>query len=175
MHLNPFIAFGMISFNTVILKFDEKGEKTGWRYIDIPADIADQLKPGYRKSFMVKGFLDSLPIEQVNLLPMGEGNFIFPLKADIRKMLRKNEGAMLAVRLEEDGREFSYPEDIMTCLEDDEDALTFFNSLPGSHRKYYIKWIGSAKTESTRIKRIAQMVNGCAKRMKFNEMMRSLR
>lgn len=165
----------MISFNTIILKFGEKGEKTGWRYIEIPADIAQELKPGYKKSFTVKGFLDNHRIEQVSLLPMGEGNFIIPLNADTRKALQKTEGALVHVQLEEDTSEFEYPEDIMMCLNDDEDAFTFFNSLPGSHRKYFIKWIESAKTEATRVKRIAQMINGCAKGMRYNEMMRSLK
>ena len=31
------------------------GEKTGWSYIEIPAAIAQQLKPNYKKSFRVKG------------------------------------------------------------------------------------------------------------------------
>lgn len=165
----------MISFDTVILKFDKKGEKTGWRYIEIPADVAQQLKPGNKKSFTVKGFLDMLPIEQISLLPMGDGNFIIPVNADTRKALHKNEGAMLHVQLAEDNSEFAYPEDIMSCLEDDTGASAFFNSLPGSHRKYFIKWIQSAKTDTTRIKRIAQMVNACAKGMRYNEMMRSLK
>ena len=165
----------MIAFNTIILKFDKKGEKTGWRYIDIPTDIAQQLKPGTKKSFTVKGFLDNYRIEQASLLPMGEGNFILPLNADIRKAVQKNEGAVLHVQLEEDKSPFVYPVDIMACLKDDEQAFTFFISLPESHRKYFIKWIDSAKTDTTRINRIAQMVNGCAKGMRFNEMIRSLK
>ena len=35
----------MIQFTTTIHKFGVKGEKTGWTYIEIPADLAQQLKP----------------------------------------------------------------------------------------------------------------------------------
>lgn len=45
----------MIKYNTIILKFGTKGEKTGWTYIEIPADIAKKLKPGFKQSFRVKG------------------------------------------------------------------------------------------------------------------------
>ena len=66
----------MIQFNAVIRQFAEQGEKTGWSYITIPSDIADQLKPGFKKSFRVKGKLDSYSIAQQALLPMGNGEFI---------------------------------------------------------------------------------------------------
>ena len=36
----------MIQLKNTILKFDNKGKKTGWTYIEIPADIAQQIKPG---------------------------------------------------------------------------------------------------------------------------------
>src|ERR1700712_1205788 len=92
----------MVEFNTIILKFGDQGEKTGWRYIDIPADIAKQLKPGKKKSFRVKGMLDGFAIAGIALMPMGGGGFIMALKADIRKAIHKREGAMLQVKLELD-------------------------------------------------------------------------
>ena len=42
-----------IQFNAVIKKFDQKGEKTGWTYIDIPEKIAQQLIPGNKKAFRI--------------------------------------------------------------------------------------------------------------------------
>ena len=78
----------MITFNTIILQFNEQGEKTGWTYIEIPADLAQQLKPGYKKSFRVKGMLDGLAVSGMALMPMGDGNFIMALKADIRRPLK---------------------------------------------------------------------------------------
>jgi len=166
----------MIEYSTIILKFGEQGEKTGWTYIDVPADIAQQLKPGNKKSFRVKGFFDLFKIEGLALLPMGEGNFIIALNADIRKAIRKSEGAMLQVRLEVD-IEFSIepPPELLECLNDDPEAMDFFNSLPKSHRDYFIKWINSAKTEATRANRIVQMVNAMAQNWDYAQMIRANR
>ncbi|HEY1008428.1 MAG TPA: DUF1905 domain-containing protein, partial [Sphingobacteriaceae bacterium] len=57
----------MVTFSAVIQKFRDKGEKSGWTYIEIPRDIAVELLPGQKKSFQVKGFLDAYPFEKVNL------------------------------------------------------------------------------------------------------------
>jgi hypothetical protein len=39
----------MIQFNSIIQKFNEQGEKTGWTYIAIPIEIAQQLNPTIKK------------------------------------------------------------------------------------------------------------------------------
>jgi len=75
----------MILFTTAIHKFEKQGEKTGWTYIEIPADIAQNLKPGNKKSFRVKGKLDNYKIAVVALLPMGGGSFIMLLMAPCEK------------------------------------------------------------------------------------------
>src|ERR1700753_4010202 len=109
----------MIRFKTTILKFAEQGEKTGWSYIGIPARLAQQLMPGNRKSFRVKGKLDDHPIKSVALLPMGDGDFIMPLKAEIRKILRKQKGDSLQVELVVDKKPVEPPKDLLECLEDE--------------------------------------------------------
>src|SRR5471030_190679 len=150
----------MIEFNTIILQFAEQGEKTGWSYIEIPADIAQQMKPGNKKSFRVRGMLDAFPVQGMALMPMGEGNFIMALKAEVRKGIRKNAGAMLQVKLEED-KDFKIeiPDDLQECFDFEPDAVDFFYTLPKSHREYFIKWINEAKTSETRNKRIVNTVN----------------
>lgn len=75
----------MIEFKVVIEKFSKQGEKTGWTYIEISSEIAQKLKPGNKKTFRVKGFLDNFYFEGIALLPMGGGNFIMPLNASHRK------------------------------------------------------------------------------------------
>ncbi|MBS1504591.1 MAG: DUF1905 domain-containing protein, partial [Bacteroidetes bacterium] len=52
----------MVEFDAIMLQFAEQGEKTGWTYIDISADIALQMKPDNKKSFRVRGMLDALPV-----------------------------------------------------------------------------------------------------------------
>ena len=162
----------MVSFTTTIQKFKKKGEKTGWTYIEIPAHIANELFPGNKKSFRVKGFLDEHKISQAALLPMGEGAFILPLKADVRKAIGKRDGAILSVRMQLDKSEFKFNPEFLECLDDDPDAKKFFNSLPGSHQKYFSKWIDSAKTDATKAKRIAMAINGLARKMNYAEMLK---
>ena len=165
----------MVQFTTTIKKFGNMGEKTGWSYIEIPAAIAQQLKPNYKKSFRVKGKMDNYQFSQTSLLPMGEGDFIIPLNATIRKGIRKSVGATLTISIAEDTSPFEYNQEFMACLQDEPDAIAYFNTLPGSHQKYFSKWIDSAKTEGTRAKRIAQAVNALSRKQGYAEMIRSLK
>ena len=87
----------MLQFNTILKQFNEQGEKTGWTYIEIPAKIAQQLKPGNKKSFRVKGRLDNYEIKGVALMPMGEGDFIMAVNATMRKGIGKRKGDKLKV------------------------------------------------------------------------------
>lgn len=166
----------MIEFKTIILQFGEMGEKTGWRYIEVAADIAQQLKPGNKKSFRVKGFLDNYAISGFALMPMGDGKFIMPIKADIRKALHKEAGAMLTVKLEEHADfKVDIPEDLQDCFDFDPEALAQFDTLVMSHRNYFIKWIESAKTDETRAKRIVNTVNAMLRKWTYNEMIRAIK
>ena len=163
----------MVSFTTTILQFAAQGEKTGWTYIEIPADIAEQLKPGNKKSFRVKGKLDKHPIQGVALLPMGGGSFIMALNADMRKAIAKRKGAMLQVQLKEDKIPYQVNKELLECIEDEPAAKEYFNSIPQSWRNYYSKWIESAKTEPTRTKRISIVVTALSKKQNYAEMIRA--
>lgn len=162
----------MIQFTATLLQFDEQGEKTGWTYFVIPGDIAQQIKPGYRKIYRVKGKLDNFKIKGVAIMPMGDGSFIMPVNEAMRKGTGKRKGAMITVTLEADDTPYKLNEDFMTCLNDEPAALKYFNSLSGSHRNYFSKWIDSAKTEATKAKRIAMAVSALARGMGYPEMMR---
>ena len=162
----------MVSFITTLLKFDKQGEKTGWTYIEMPADIAEQLIPGNKKSFRVKGKLDNYSIAKVSLLPMGGGSFIIAVNAAMRKGIGKRYGAMVTVKIEVDKEEINLPDDLNECLNDEPKALDFFNTLAKGHRNYFIKWVDSAKTIETRTKRMAMMINALARKMGYPEMIR---
>jgi Domain of unknown function (DUF1905)/Bacteriocin-protection, YdeI or OmpD-Associated len=163
----------MIKFTTTILKFDKQGEKTGWTYIVIPAALAQQLMPGNKKSFRVKGMLDKHPISGVALLPIGEGDFIMALKADLRRAIGKQKGAALVVVLAADTVAYKVNGLLLECLEDEPAAMQYFESLPSSQQHYFSKWIESAKTEPTKTKRIAMAVNAMSKKIDFGQMLRS--
>ncbi|GAB2599688.1 DUF1905 domain-containing protein [Spirosoma areae] len=167
----------MPSFTALLQRFAQKGEKTGWTYIDIPVDVTDSLKPGQRTSFRVKGRLDNFPINLVALLPMGQANesqagFIMPVNATMRRGIRKEEGATIRVELEVDNSSIPLSPDLMVCLADDPKAMAFFNTLPKGHQAYFSNWIEDAKTIETKTKRITQAVMGLSMGMGYGEMIR---
>ncbi len=166
----------MVELTGTLLQFAEKGEKTGWTYLPIPAVVACEIKPNNKLSFRVKGFLDGTTISGIALVPMGEGDFILPVKAALQKALGKRKGAMVKIQLEIDlDFKIEMPDDLTECFADEPEALHNFNQLPKSHQHYYFKWINEAKTEATRAKRIAATLNAASKGLDYGEMMREMK
>jgi hypothetical protein len=165
----------MIQFTTTILQFHKKGEKTGWSYIEVSATQANKLNPGCKVSFRIKGKIDNYTFEKVSLLPMGEGSFILPINGKIRKAIQKEKGSKVQVTMELDKRTPSLSRDLMDCLHDDSEALSFFKSLPRSHQNYFSNWIESAKTSQTKTKRIVMAVTALNKKQGYGEMIRASR
>ncbi|QIP16144.1 DUF1905 domain-containing protein [Spirosoma aureum] len=167
----------MPTFTTILQKFDKKGEKTGWTYIELPIDVTDVLKPGQKTSFRVKGTLDNLEIKQVALIPMGrsgdsEGAFIMPVNATMRRSIRKEEGASVRITIDVDDSPLPLSADFLACLQDDPDAFKFFETLPKGHQNYFSKWIEDAKTTETKANRITKALRGLSMGMGYGEMIR---
>jgi Bacteriocin-protection, YdeI or OmpD-Associated/Domain of unknown function (DUF1905) len=162
----------MIQFKAILDKFGEKGEKSGWTYFVIPAHIAQELNPGVKVGYRVKGKIDNFPIKMVALLPMGEGDYIIPFNEKLKKGTAKKEGSTIEVTLEIDTDEFEISQDLLDCMADDPKADEAFNKMPKSHQKYYSNWVESAKTFETKSKRIAQCIFGLANGMDYGQMIR---
>ena len=165
----------MIAFTATLLKFDKKGEKTSWTFIEISAAQAKKLKPDTKVSFRVRGSLDSHAIKQVALMPMGDGAFILPVNGAMRKAIGKKVGDKVKVTLEADDTTIVLSRDLMACLKDEPGALAAFKKLPGSHQKYFSRWVESAKTSNTKTKRIVMTVEAMARKMDFGAMLRAER
>ena len=164
----------IVSFKGLIEKFSDHGEKSGWSYIQVPVEVAAKLNPGNKKSFRVKGKLDDYEFQQVSLVPMGGGSYILPLKASIRKKIRKAAGSVVSVKMEADHRPLPVPADFLECLAEEPDALAVFNQLPKSQQNYFNNWIASAKTEATKAKRIAHSINALSAALEFGGMLRKM-
>ena len=163
----------MVVFNAIIKRFERNAEKTGWTYIIIPAAIVHQMKPAYRKSFRIKGKIDDVKIEKVSILPMGNGDFILALKKELRKQIGKAVGAFVKVQIAEDKRELEILPELISCLRDEPEALKAFKKLPPSHQRYYSKWVTEAKTDQTKVKRIAIAVDAMLTNKTFGEALKS--
>ena len=167
----------MPTFTALLQRFDQKGEKTGWTYIEIPIDVSESLKPGQKTSFRVKGTLDAFPIKLVALIPMGTSNgstgaFIMPVNATMRRGIRKEAGATVRVELDADNDPMPLSADLLECLADDPTALDFFNTLAKGHQVYFSNWIEEAKTVETKTKRLTQAVTGLSMGFGYGEMVR---
>jgi hypothetical protein len=165
----------MVQFTATIKKFNDQGEKTGWTYIEVPEAVAQKLNPNNKKGFRVKGKLDNYSFSMIALLPMGGGDFIMALNASMRKGIKKQKGATVQVKMEVDTNEIKPPEELIECLQDEPEALEYFNSLTKGHQNYFTNWINSAKTDPTKAKRIAATLDALNKKWDFGQMLRAMK
>lgn len=164
----------MVYLKVEIERFEMNGEKTGWSYVFIPQEIADQIKENSRIGFRVRGSIDVVNVNGLSVMPVKDSGFILPLNKPLRKLLRKEEGAVVELRLEFD-KDFKIemPEDLEICLVQEEGSLEHFLSMPKSHQNYFINWLNTAKTEITRTKRLVMIVDAMYKKLDFGAMIRA--
>ena len=145
-------------------KFPGKG---GWTYANLPEVLPDKNAPfGWVK---VRGSIDGFEIKKYHLMPFGNGELFLPVKAEIRKKIKKQAGDYVHVILYPDNDPLEIPEELMLCLQDDPQALQFFHSLNDSEQQNYVKWIYAAKTDQTKVDRIAKTLIRLFKHQKFTD------
>ena len=138
-------------------KFPGKG---GWTFARLPEIPQDKNNPfGWRK---VRGFIDGVEIKQYHLMPMGNDQLFLPVKAALRKKIRKEAGDYIHIQLYPDNTPLEVPEEFIQCLKDDPDAWQHFQQLSEQEKKKYTDWIYSVKTEEIKIEHMAQAVSKIA-------------
>lgn len=165
----------MLSFGSIIQKFANKGEKTGWTYVDVPPDILLKLKRKDKKEFRIKGVIDDVKFERLATYPIGDGNFIIAINAELRNKLGKKEGAMVSLKIELDKSEALQSQELIEALEEDKIAKKQFDSLLLSQRNYFHRYVYTAKGMDTKAGRIVNIINAMYKKQNFGEMIRSLK
>ncbi|MBK7429384.1 MAG: DUF1905 domain-containing protein [Bacteroidetes bacterium] len=131
--------------------------KGGWSYIEIK-----EISPDHKAHFgmvRVKGYIDSYEIKQYNLMPMGNGNLFLPVKAEIRKKIKKEAGDLVHVKLYLDASPLVIPQELIDCLNEYPEAMKFYESLTQSEKRLYLNWVYSAKQEDTKANRIVKMID----------------
>ena len=131
--------------------------KGGWTYAVIPEILPDKNAPF--SWVKVRGSIDGFEIDKYHLMPSGKGTLLLFVKAEIRKKIKKQAGDCVHVILYLDNEPLEIPEELRLCLQDDAEAWQFFNSLNESEQRNYIKWIYSAKTDQTKVERIAKTLD----------------
>ncbi|MBS1773141.1 MAG: DUF1905 domain-containing protein [Bacteroidetes bacterium] len=153
----------IVKGNYLLQKMQGKG---GWTYTLVPKIMQDTKRAfNYVK---VKGSIDGYEISKMNLMPMsGSKHHFLPVKAEIRKAIGKQAGDTVKIVLYHDNEPQEIPDEMMECMQDEPKALKFFNTLTDSQKKYYIQWVYGAKTEATRINRMATAINRMADGLKM--------
>jgi hypothetical protein len=143
----------LVSKKFKLEKFPGKG---GWTFTRIP-----RISPGKQNPFgwvRVKGSIDGYEFNNYHLMPMGNGKLFLPVKAAVRKKIKKEEGDCIQVILYPDHDPVTVPAELQLCLPDEPKANRFFQSLSGSEKKFYIEWIYNATKEETRVSRIVKTI-----------------
>jgi desulfoferrodoxin (superoxide reductase-like protein) len=143
-------------------KFDGKG---GWTFARIPDIQAD--KKSHFNWVKVKGTIDGFEISKYNLTSMGNNQMFLPVKAEIRKKIKKEAGDWVHVILYADNEPLDTPEEMWLCLEDEPKAMNFYKKITESEKKHYIDWIYSAKMEQTKIDRMIKAIDRLARGLKM--------
>jgi hypothetical protein len=86
------------------------------------------------------------------------GEFLLGLNKEVRSGAGVEAGDEVEVHvaLDEAPREIELPEALEAALAAEPSARERFDALAPSHRKEYARWIGEAKGEDTRARRVAQ-------------------
>lgn len=138
-------------------KFQGKG---GWTFARIPEIVQNKNKTfGWVR---VRGTIDQFEIKNYNLQPMGNGNLFLPVKSEIRKKIRKEEGDYVHIVLFTDNFPTEITEELKLCLMDEPNVYKRFLSLTLEKQKAIIEWIYSAKTAEIKVERIAKTIDKIA-------------
>ena len=155
----------LINKHYLLQKFEGKG---GWTYALIPEILQDKHNPfGWVK---VKGSFDGFEINKYHLMPFGDGHLFLPVKAEIRKKIKKEAGDTVHVILFKDEEPFIAPIELLDCLREEPAAIRFFELLNESEQQHYVKWIYAAKQENTKANRIVKTIEGLLQQKKLHEL-----
>lgn len=105
--------------------------------------------------FKVKGKIDDYEFSNVRLMPFGNGNLFFTLNAKLRKKIKKEAGDTVHIVLYEDTTPTEIPEELILYMKYEEGILEKLGTYTDEERKAFVDWIYSAKSEETKVERIA--------------------
>lgn len=160
----------MIDQELLLERFPGKG---GWTYVRFP-----EIEPGKKGYFgwqKVKGFIDSYEISKATLMPMKKGVLFLPVKAAIRKEIKKQEGERVRVCLypDNDPKLEIANDDFVECLKDEPAAWAAFQNLPLHKQEECFTWLLDTPILQNRIQRMADAITNLAAGLPFHFTKRS--
>lgn len=147
-----------------ILKMEGKG---AWSYVLLPLSVPKTGLPfGW---YVVKGLIDDYEIEQFKLWPTKTKELFLPIKAVIRKKIKKEAGDKVYIKLYEDNSPLDIPEEFELILQDFPSAKEFFYRLSETSQKQYIDYIYSVKSDDAKDRRITKTIEKLELGLKYHE------
>lgn len=154
----------LVNKKHLLRKYPGKG---GWTYAVISGIPKNKrARFGWVK---IKGFIDDFEIKNYRLMPMATGELFFPIKTAIRKKIKKEAGDWVKLVLYADHDPQEIPEELLVCLKDDPAVHKTFLGFTDAVQKQYIDWIFEAKTDATKVKRIAETLDRVSQGKKLYE------
>ncbi|MFD1251835.1 MULTISPECIES: YdeI/OmpD-associated family protein [Devosia] len=137
------------------------GNNTG---IEVPSEVLDALGGGKRPAVV----LTAGALTYRSTVGSMGGRALIPLSAArrVEAGLVGGETIEVEIALDTAPREVQVPEDLARELAMDEGALAFFQSLSYSNQNRHVLSVTDAKSEETRARRIAKVVDAMKARQK---------
>lgn len=136
----------LVEANYLLEKFPGKG---GWTYAEIPEVLQNNNNPfGW---VTVKGFVDGYELKRYKLMPMGNGRLFLPVKATIRKKIKKEAREVIRIILYEDNSKLVIPDEIRAFFSNEpKELFETFSTFAEGEQKAYLDWIASVKREEAK-------------------------
>lgn len=140
-----------MKFRTTI----ELGGKTATGF-EVPDEVVAALGQGKRPPVTVR--IGSHTYRST--VAVMDGRYLLPVSAENREAAGVSAGDEVEVELELDTapREVEVPADLAAALDAEPEARRTFDGLSNSNKKWHVLQVTGAKTEETRVRRIAKSV-----------------
>lgn len=154
-------------FDTLLIKPETVGT---WSFFIVPFNVEEEF--GQKNHVKVKGSINGIEFRS-SLTPRGDGKHYMVVSKSIQESAGISKGDLIHVIMEPDAdeRQVEIPEIIQEVFKKNEEAGKTFEKLSYTRRKDFVDYILDAKKESTRDKRISQMLEEIEKLRKKKKYM----
>jgi len=142
------------------------------RHIDVPDEIARELQKQMASGGRARGKTAKekyIPVvamvnrasARTTLVPAGGGRFRMQINTALRKAAQADTGDVVSVELRIDraSRSLPVPPDLREGLKQHPKAKGAFEALAPGHRRHFIQWFDSAKSEGARQRRLDRAID----------------
>ena len=142
------------TFTTLLDHEDEGSGSTG--FFEVPAQVVDTLGQG-KKRIPVVATINGFDLRTT--ISVYGGKYYIPARKEVRAAagdIKHGDRVTIHMRLDDAPRVVETPPELDRLLRKDAAARAAWEKLAYSHKKEYVRWIGEAKREETKTRRLEQ-------------------